>query len=378
MIDKYKNEIIFAIFIVLFAVAFYFLYVMVIPFLIGITLAFKCLPVIVRISRFVGNRTLATSLLLAGITATLIMFAILLAGYINRDFNRLQNSFQVLASQNKYKLDSAAAKIKGYASKIYDFNNLETKILTQADSLKSIALGKGESGIDTKAIEDSFKAITSVFKQETKPETTEKSGFSFMFIVIMSIGYFVLALFNIDYFDSIRKRYFRGRSEAKYQLIINDFNQSFVKYFALRTKIILWLSLIYLTVFFILDLPGFILITFFILILSYIPYIQYVMLVPIAIACLPLSIEGSHGFLFYYGIATGAFVLASLIEELVLNPLIMEKNMGMNPTIMVLALSVWGYAMGIPGLLLAIPLTSLILIYVKRYFLESFVKINQC
>ena len=205
MIDKYKNEIIFAIFIVLFAVAFYFLYVMVIPFLIGITLAFKCLPVIVRISRFVGNRTLATSLLLAGITATLIMFAILLAGYINRDFNRLQNSFQVLASQNKYKLDSAAAKIKGYASKIYDFNNLETKILTQADSLKSIALGKGESGIDTKAIEDSFKAITSVFQKETKSETTEKSGFSFMFIVIMSIGYFVLALFNIDYFDSIRK-----------------------------------------------------------------------------------------------------------------------------------------------------------------------------
>ena len=125
------------------------------------------------------------------------------------------------------------------------------------------------------------------------------------------------------------------------------------------------------------DLPGFILITIFIIILSYIPYIQYIMLVPVAMACLPLSIEGSHGFLFYYGIAAGVFVLASLIEELVLNPLIMEKNMGMNPAIMVLALSVWGYALGIPGLLLAIPLTSLILIYVKRYFLESYLKLNE-
>ncbi|MEI6143569.1 MAG: AI-2E family transporter [Mariniphaga sp.] len=377
MIDKYKNEIIFTIFIVLFAIAFYYLYVMVLPFLIGITLAFKCLPTIVRICRFIGNRTLATSLYLAGITTTLILFFILIAGYINRDFNRLRNSFQVVASQNKYKLDATAEKIKSFASKVYNINNLETDLLTQADSLKSIAFAKGGSGIDTKAIEDSFKAITSVFQQETKPASTEKSGFGFMFILIMTIGYYVLALFNIDYFDSIRKRYFGGRVEAKYQLIINDLNQSFVRYFALRTKIVLWLSLIYLTVFFIMDLPGFILITIFILILSYIPYIQYIMLVPVAIACLPLSIEGNHGFLFYYGIATGVFVLASIIEEMVLNPLIMEKNMGMNPAIMVLALSVWGYAMGIPGLLVAIPLTSLILIYVKRYFLGSYMKLNE-
>ena len=163
MIDKYKNEIIFTIFIVLFAIAFYYLYVMVLPFLIGITLAFKCLPTIVRICRFIGNRTLATSLYLAGITTTLILFFILIAGYINRDFNRLRNSFQVVASQNKYKLDATAEKIKSFASKVYNINNLETDLLTQADSLKSIAFAKGGSGIDTKAIEDSFKAITSVF-----------------------------------------------------------------------------------------------------------------------------------------------------------------------------------------------------------------------
>ena len=174
MIDQYKNEIIFTIFIVLFAVAFYFLYAMVIPFLIGIALAFKCLPVIVKISRLVGSRTLATVLFLAGITATLVLFVLLLAGYINKDFNRLRNSFQVVASQNKYKLDATAEKIKGYASKVYNINNLETDLLMQVDSLKSIAFAKGGSGIDTKAIEDSFKAITSVFKQENKPATTEK------------------------------------------------------------------------------------------------------------------------------------------------------------------------------------------------------------
>ena len=90
---------------------------MVIPFLIGIALAFKCLPVIVKISRLVGSRTLATALFLAGITATLVLSVLLLAEYINNDFNRLRNSFQVVASQNKYKLDATAEKISGYVSK---------------------------------------------------------------------------------------------------------------------------------------------------------------------------------------------------------------------------------------------------------------------
>ena len=50
----------------------------------------------------------------------------------------------------------------------------------------------------------------------------------------------------------------------------------------------------------------------------------------------------------------------------------MEKNIGMNPVIMILALSVWSYLLGIQGLLIGIPITSLIIIYIKRYFLTSY------
>ena len=121
--------------------------------------------------------------------------------------------------------------------------------------------------------------------------------------------------------------------------------------------------------FFILDMPGMILITLLIVILSYVPYLQYLALIPLALGCLVLSIETPQSFLFYFGIVLGVFILASLVEELILTPRIMERNIGMNPVIMVLAVSVWSYLLGMPGTLIGIPLTSLLIIYTKRMLL---------
>ncbi len=377
MFQKYKNEMQVALFIVLFAIAFYYLYGIVLPFIIGLFLSFKCLPVVNTIQKVVKNRSLATTFFLAVVSSILILFFVFFAGYINKDFKRLQNSFQVLTSQNKDKLDYAGQKMKEYIGKVYNIDELENMLKVKADSLKTSTQEGGTSGIDTKAIEDSLKKIAAAFQSDSKGKIAEKSSVSILFIFFMSITYFILIMYNIDYFDSIRKRYFGGKVESKYELIISDFNQSFVKYFALRTKIILILSIIYLIAFIILNLPGFILFTILIILLSYIPYFQYIILIPLAIPCLVLSTEGGHGFLFYYGIVAGVFVFASLIEEIVLNTFIMEKNIGMNPVIMVLAISVWSYLLGIVGILIGIPLTSLIIIYIKRYFLESYLKLNE-
>ncbi len=150
-----------------------------------------------------------------------------------------------------------------------------------------------------------------------------------------------------------------------------------MKYLKLRTKIVLLSSIVYIAAFIILDIPGMILITFFIIILSYIPYLQYLALIPLAIGCIVLSIENSQSFLLFFGIVSGVFVFVSVLEEIILNPQIMEKNIGMNPVIMVLSLSVWGHLLGLPGLLIGIPLTSLFIIYIKRYILPSYEKIIQ-
>ena len=189
--------------------------------------------------------------------------------------------------------------------------------------------------------------------------------------------YFILILYQLDYFTSIRKRYFSPKVKSELNIILDDFNQSFVKYIKLRTRIVLVLAVLYIVAFLILDMPGMILITLLIVLLSYIPYLQYLALIPLAVGCLVLSVENEQSFLLLFGIVVGVFVSASLIEELVLTPWIMEKNIGMNPVIMVLALSVWGYLLGLPGTLIGIPMTSLLIIYIKRHIIPSYKEVLQ-
>lgn len=377
MIQKYKNEIILAALLISVSFAFYYLYGILFPFILGLLLASFANPIIIRIKKIVRNRNLATTIFLTIIVGIIFLFFTFLTQYINRDFKRLSKSFTVLASNNKDNLDKAGQKAKEYLGSIYDFDQLESKLKLQSDSVKYDLQKIDTSKLDTESIKGSLEEIISIFQNEDESDSDKKTGFSIVFMLFSTILYFILILYQFDYFAEIRRRYFSKKISSKFNIIVDDFNQSFVKYFKLRTKIVLLLSLIYITAFIIIDMPGLIIITIVIVLLSYIPYLQYIALIPLSIGCLVLSVENNQSFLLFFGIIAGVFIVASIIEELILNPWIMEKNIGMNPVVMILALSVWSYLFGLQGLLIGIPLTSILFIYLKRYFLTSYQEVFQ-
>jgi predicted PurR-regulated permease PerM len=63
------------------------------------------------------------------------------------------------------------------------------------------------------------------------------------------------------------------------------------------------------------------------------------------------------------------YAAAQALEGLVLTPRIQGKNTGLRPVVILLALSVWGSVLGLIGLLLALPLTTLLLSYYRRFVL---------
>tara|TARA_B110000977_G_scaffold97422_1_gene128337 strand:- start:85 stop:366 length:282 start_codon:yes stop_codon:yes gene_type:complete len=85
-----------------------------------------------------------------------------------------------------------------------------------------------------------------------------------------------------------------------------------------------------------------------------------------------LSLENPQSFLFYFSIVIAVFIIASIIEEWLLKPRIMKDNTGINPVIITLALSIWSYLLGMPGGLIAIPMTGLMIILFKQYFLKPY------
>ena len=372
MLKKYNNVILVTLFLLCFSISFFYLYGIFLPFILGMLLAFSVYPAILRIQKIVKNRNLATTIFLAIKAGVVILFLIFCTRYINRDFKRLNQSFIQITKIDKEKLNKTAQKVNEYIADIYDFESLKKSLKYKSDSVISGLKNMDYSQLDTESIKSGFEKLTSVFHRQKKEAETIQPSFSFTFIFFSTIGYFILILFHLDYFIKIREKYFGGKIKSIFHTIIDDFNKSFVKYFKLRTKIVLLLSPIYLVSFIILDMPGTILITLLIVLLSYISYLQYIALIPLSVGCLILSVENPHGFLFYFCIVLGIFILASIIEELILTPRIMEKNIGINPVIITLAISVWSYLLGIPGLLLAIPMTGLIIILFKQYFLHPY------
>jgi predicted PurR-regulated permease PerM len=372
ILKQYKHEIIVALFIVAFAIAFIGLYGIVLPFVLGLLLAFAVLPLIKGIQKVLKKRSLSVIAFLVGLLGIVIFTFVFLIQYINRDFQRLNDSFTTLVSENQHELDAAAEQVRTYIGGLYDFEALKEELELKGDSLVDSFQNEDSSQLNTESIEGAVESLFSFFESDEESDSDEAGGqWGFFTIFFSTIGYFVLILFEIGYFEGLKNKYFGSVSKSKISVLYHDFDQSFLRYFRLRTKIVCILSLIYAITFIILDMPGTLLILALIFVLSYVPYLQYLALIPLAIGCLVLSIENGQSFLLLYGIVLGVFILSTLLEEIILTPRIMEKNVGMNPVIMVLAASIGGYLFGIPGLLLGIPMASLNIIYVKRYLLSS-------
>ncbi|MDE6135138.1 MAG: AI-2E family transporter, partial [Muribaculaceae bacterium] len=102
-------------------------------------------------------------------------------------------------------------------------------------------------------------------------------------------------------------------------------------------------------------------------ILYMIPYFQYVTLIPVAVICFIYSLGGDVDFLPEFGKCCLVYVCSQMVCDYVITPHIMGREMGLNPAIILLSLSVWGSLMGIIGMILALPLTSLIMSYYEKY-----------
>ena len=65
--------------------------------------------------------------------------------------------------------------------------------------------------------------------------------------------------------------------------------------------------------------------------------------------------------------AVAVFAIVQIIIDMVVTPKVMGKAMGLNPAILLLSLSVWGALLGFIGLIIALPLTTLLMAYYQRY-----------
>lgn len=107
----------------------------------------------------------------------------------------------------------------------------------------------------------------------------------------------------------------------------------------------------------------------FIGIISFVPYLQIIGFLPATLLALLKAAETGANFWWLIGGVVLVYVVVQVIQDALVTPKIMGKIMGLSPAIILLSLSVWGYMLGIIGLIIALPATTLIFAYYKRYII---------
>jgi len=123
--------------------------------------------------------------------------------------------------------------------------------------------------------------------------------------------------------------------------------------------------------FYITGLPLAIVLGLFIGILTLIPYLKTIALIPAMFLAYLQSVETGQSFGSIILWVAVVFIIVQVIEDLFLVPKIMGKVTGLNPAVILLSLSVWGSLMGFAGLIIALPFTTLIISYYKRFILKE-------
>ena len=110
----------------------------------------------------------------------------------------------------------------------------------------------------------------------------------------------------------------------------------------------------------IIGLPMGIMMGLFIGALNISPYLQILGIIPAMLLALLKAMETNQSFWHVMMLVLIVMAVVQVIQETILTPRILGKAYGMNPAVVLLTLSVWGSVMGLLGMLLALPLTTLI------------------
>ncbi len=153
--------------------------------------------------------------------------------------------------------------------------------------------------------------------------------------------------------------------------LVSDVEEGMNKYFRGQGLIAFIVGVLFSIGFLIIDFPMAIGLGMFIGLLNMVPYLQMVGFIPTIILALAKSAETGQNFWAILAMALVVFAVVQTIQDAFLTPKIMGEVTGLNAAIILLSLSVWGSLLGMLGMIIALPITTLLLNYYQRYVVQK-------
>lgn len=152
---------------------------------------------------------------------------------------------------------------------------------------------------------------------------------------------------------------------------VQDFDSGMNRYFRAQATISAIAAVVFAIGFQFIGLPMGILLGLFIGLLTMVPYLQILGFIPAILLALAKALNTGQSFWLLLLLIVVVYAVAQIVMDLILTPRIMGDATGLSPALILLSLSVWGKMLGLLGLLIALPMTCLLLAYYQRLLTGS-------
>jgi membrane protein len=190
----------------------------------------------------------------------------------------------------------------------------------------------------------------------------------------ITLLYMFFILLDYEYLTNSWIKIFPKKNRPFWQELAKDVERELNNYIRGQGIVAFCMGIMFCIGFTIIDFPMAIGLGILIGILDLVPYLHTFALIPTAFLALLKAADTGQNFWMIFGLAVLVFIIVQIISDMVVTPKVMGKAMGLNPAILLLSLSVWGALLGFIGLIIALPLTTLIIAYWQRYVTKEFEK----
>ena len=184
---------------------------------------------------------------------------------------------------------------------------------------------------------------------------------------LITLLYMFFILLDYEYLTNNWIKIFPKKSRPFWQELMGDVERELNNYIRGQGLVALTMGVLFCIGFTIIDFPMAIGLGILIGILDLVPYLHTFALIPTALLALLKAADTGQNFWIILASAVAVFAIVQVIIDMIVTPKIMGKAMGLNPAILLLSLSIWGALLGFIGLIIALPLTTLLIAYYQRY-----------
>lgn len=318
-----------------------------VPFLIALLLAYLLEPGVQRVQKLVKNRTAAVSITLLALVLVITGLFMLLVPMITHEAQH----FARLMSEELPAWEQQLQDQPLFQEALRSMGTIDVQQYLTGENLMNVA---------KKVLPGFWQGLTNVF------------GWLLGLVgVFTTLIYLVFIMIDEERLKANWTLHIPAAYRERVVGVVNDLERVMNLYFRGQLKIAGIMCVLYIIGFSLMGLPMAIVLGLLAGLLSLIPYFAILSVVPVAFSAGLLALDTHGSFATIMALALVVYAVVQGIEGFVLTPWIQGKNTGLQPAYILLALSVWGSLLGLVGMIIALPMTTLLISYYNRFVLEE-------